>query len=266
MSTSLVTLTADDRVAWLSLNRPTAMNTLNRALVAELDVALTNAETDESVRVVVLRGSGANFCAGADLMALSHDDGSVDPAELLEFVRFAAATIERIATLNKPVIAAVNGYALGGGLELALACDFVLAAKSARLGDAHANYGLLPGAGGAARLARVVGPSVARYLAFTGDSLPAADFIPLGLVHEVVDDQQLESRVGEVAARIAEKSAPGLAHMKRLINDGLEQPLTTALRMEYQALAVHVHSEDLREGLAAFQERRKPHFADTSPQ
>lgn len=263
MNDSLVTLKTGDGVAWLTLNRPDAMNALSRALLEELRAALAAVDNDPSIRVIVLTGNGSAFCTGADLKGLLQPDGSIDPDELLEFVRFAGSTIERLPALSKPVIAAVNGFALAGGLELALACDFVVASKSARLGDAHANYGLLPGAGGAARLARVVSPSVARYLAFTGDSLPAAELVPLGLVNEVADDEQLEARVGELASRIAAKSAPGLAHMKRLINDGLEQPLVTALRMEHQALAAHVHSADMREGLAAFRERRKPHFTDT---
>lgn len=261
----LVTLKIGDGVAWLTLNRPDAMNSMTRALLEALRATLAAADNDPSIRVVVLTGNGSAFCTGADLNELLQPDGSIDPDELLEFVRFAGSTIECLPALSKPVIAAVNGFALAGGLELALACDFVVAAKSARLGDAHANYGLLPGGGGAARLARVVSPSVARYLAFTGDSVPAAELVPLGLVNEVVDDEQLEERTGELAARIAAKSAPGLARMKRLINDGLEQPLATALRMEHQALAVHVHSADMREGLAAFRERRKPHFTDTQP-
>lgn len=262
MSDSLVTLTSGERVARLRLNRPDAMNTLSRGLLGELDEALTEVQKDTTIRVVVLTGSGTTFCAGADLKGLSRADGSIDPNGIVDFVRLASATIERIPALTKPVIAAVNGYALGGGLELALACDFVVASKSARLGDAHANYGLLPGGGASVRLPRVVGPGVARYLAFTGDSVPAADLVPLGLVYEVVDDEELEVRVGEIAARIAEKSAPGLAHMKRLINDSLEHTLTRALRMEHQALAAHVHSADVHEGLKAFRERRNPQFDD----
>lgn len=260
MNDSLVTLKASGRVAWLTLNRPSAMNALNRSLLQALRTALTKVENDPHVRVVVLTGSGSAFCAGGDLKDLLSADGSIDPDSLAEFVRFASDTIERIPALNKPAIAAVNGLALAGGLELALACDFVVATRSARLGDAHANYGLLPGGGGAVRLARVVGPTMAKYLAFTGNSLPASELVSVGLVSEVVNDDQLAARVGELAAHISEKSAPGLAHMKRLINDGLEQTLTTALHMEHEALFAHMYSTDIREGLAAFRERRRPNF------
>lgn len=266
MSDSPVIVTSNDRVAWLTLNRPTAMNSMNQELLERLGTALESADSDPSIRVVVVTGSGKAFCSGADLKSLLKADGSMDPDSLLAFVRLAGATIDLVPALSKPVIAAVNGFALAGGMELALACDFVLAAKSARLGDAHANYGLLPGGGGAARLSRVVSPSMARYLAFTGDHLPAADLVPLGVVAEVVDDDQLVARVQEIASRIADKSATGLAHMKRLINDGLELPLATALRMEHEALAQHVHSNDMLEGLSAFRDRRKPNFTDVSRQ
>jgi enoyl-CoA hydratase/carnithine racemase len=136
----------------------------------------------------------------------------------------------------------------------------VIAADNAKLGDAHANFGLLPGAGGAARLARVVGPTVAKYLAFTGRFLPAADLVPFGLVHEVVPPEELEKRVDELAGLIAAKSPAGLGRMKRLLDDTLDQPLPTALRAEHDALAAHVHTPDLREGLTAFREKRPPRF------
>lgn len=251
-------------VAWIRLNRPRAMNALNHDLLDALDSALDAVENDVVIRVAVLTGAGGVFCAGADLKGLVGADGSVDEDALLMLVRRAGATISRIPAVGKPVIAAVNGLAVAGGLELVLACDLVVAAKGARLGDAHANYGLLPGGGGAVRLARVVGPTVAKYLAFTGDFLSAVDLVPLGLVNQVVDDDELDARVGELAERLANKSGAGLAHMKRLIDDGLEQPLVTALRLEQQALAVHVRSPDLQEGLTAFREKREPRYAPTA--
>lgn len=261
MPEPLVKVAISDAVAWLQLNRPDAMNALNTPLLDALDVALAASDNEPSVRVIVLTAAGKAFCTGADLKDLAARDGSIDSDALLNFVRHAGATIERIPSLSKPVIAAVNGYALAGGLELALACDLVIAAESARLGDGHANYGLLPGGGGAARLARVVGPMIAKYLAFTGDAVPATELLPYGLVNKVVPDDALHTTVGELAASIATKSPRGLAHMKRLINDGLEQPLTTALRLEHQALAVHAHSDDLAEGLAAFREKRTPNYS-----
>lgn len=256
----LVRLDIDGPVAWIRLNRPQAMNALSVALLDDLDLALDRAEGDAAVRVVVLTGTANVFCAGADLKGLLHDDGTFEPDRLLGFIRRASRTIERIPALHKPVIAAVNGIAVAGGLELILTCDVVIAARSARIGDAHANYGVLPAAGGAARLARVVGPVAAKYLAFTGDSLQGETLVALGLVNEIVDDGDLESRVAEVAHLIAGKSPAVLAHLKRLIDDGLDQPLADALRLEHEALTVHVHSPDIVEGLTAFRERRTPHY------
>lgn len=264
MDDRLVVLEADGPVAWVRLNRPEAMNSLNQALLGELNDALDAIEDDEHFRVVVLTGTATVFCGGADLKGLPGPDGSIDPGQLLAFVRQVGSTLDRIAALGMPVIAAVNGYALAGGLELVLACDLVVAARSARLGDAHANYGLLPGAGGASRLVRVVGPNVAKYLAFSGRFMAAADLVPYGLVNEVVRDDQLVDHVNQLASHLAAKSRVGLAQMKRLINDGLEQSLSVALRSEQQALAAHANSPDAREGLAAFREKRQPHYLGNS--
>jgi enoyl-CoA hydratase len=257
MGEALVACELAGPVAWLRLNRPDAMNALSTELLDDLDHAIDIVERDTTVRVVVLTGTGHAFCAGVDLKEIGQPP---DPDRIVAFVRAAGATIDRLPALGKPVIAAVNGLALAGGLELVLACDLVVAAASARLGDAHANYGLLPGAGGAVRLARVVGPTVAKYLAFTGQSLPAADLVPLGLVNEVVPPGRLRTRANELAQQIAAKSPQGIARMKALIRDGLDQPLDTALRLERLVLATHAHSADLVEGLAAFTEKRLPRY------
>src|ERR1700710_2908348 len=172
---------------WLRLQRPAAMNAISTDLLDELNVALDEIESDESVRVVVLTGTGRAFCAGADLKALGNAAGEVDPSKVVEFVAYAGRTIERLAALAQPVIAGVNGLALAGGLELLLASDIVVASSTARIGDAHANYGLIPGAGGSARLARVVGAHMAKYLAFTGDHFPPSSPVLAGLVSEVVE-------------------------------------------------------------------------------
>jgi enoyl-CoA hydratase/carnithine racemase len=158
------------------------------------------------------------------------------------------------------VIAAVNGIAVAGGLELALACDLVVAADDAVLGDAHANYGLLPGAGGAARLPRVVGPRLAKYLLFTGEILPAQALVASGLVNEVVPAADLNRRVQELAEQIASKSPSVLVAMKRLVDDGLQHSEKDALSMEIDALARQVETSDFLEGLSAFREKRPPRF------
>lgn len=258
----LVVSAVSGAVAWLRLNRPNAMNALSNELLDDLDDALDFVASTPAIRVVVLTGTGRAFCTGADLKlgGFAEKNGAVNSDKLLAHVRRASATLDRIPALAKPVIAAINGYALAGGFELMLVCDIVIAAQSARIGDAHSNYGLLPGGGGAARLVRRVGPSVAKYLAFTGDFLPAPELLPFGLVNEVVADDALRDRVDKLAEQIASRSPRGIAHMKRLIDDGLDQPLATALRLEQQALEVHAHSLDMREGLAAFREKRQPRY------
>ena len=200
---------------------------------------------------------GRAFCAGADLKYVKTQAGESGTSGFLDSV---LSTMNRIDRFPKPVIAALNGITLAGGLELVLCCDLVLAARSAKIGDAHANYGLIPGGGGSVRLPRVIGPTRAKYLLFTGDFVDAADLVEAGLVNQVVDDDQLESVAQAVADKIATKSPLGLRRMKTLVDDGLQQPLDTALRLELLASEVHSHSADLHEGLAAFNEKRTPRF------
>ena len=245
---------------WLRLNRPDVMNALSPALLDALDLAIEQAAADASVRALVVTGTGRAFCAGADLSSALDSLASGNPATLLGFVAHATATLARLEALAMPVIGAVNGLALAGGLELVLCCDLVIAAESARFGDAHANYGLLPGAGGSVRLPRKIGATRAKRLLFTGEMVTAATMREGGLVNEVVPDAELEGVVAKLVDAIAEKSPLSLRAMKQLVRDGLEQPVDTALRLEQLALASHVHSRDLREGLAAFREKRKPLF------
>lgn len=249
-------------VAWLTLNRPEAMNALSDLLCAELDDAITRAGGDREVRVLVLTGTGKAFCAGADLKGV-FEGGAVPAGEedsLNAFLDKVAGVIDRLRNLPKPTIAALNGLTMAGGLELAMACDLIVAAQSARIGDAHANFGVFPGAGGAAVLPRRIGPTAAKYLLFTGDTLPASELVPLGLVNRVVPDASLDAEVDQLASRIASKSPLVLRRMKQAVDDGLAQSQSTALRLERLVLDAHRHSRDIREGLAAFVEKRKPEF------
>lgn len=250
----------DGSAVWLRLQRPQAMNAISTALLDELNVALDEIEADESVRVVVLTGSGRAFCAGADLKALADNTGMVDPERVVDFVGYAARTIERLAALAQPVIAGVNGLALAGGLELLLASDIVVASTAARIGDAHSNYGLLPGAGGSVRLARVVGTHMAKYLALTGAHFPPSSPVLAGLVSEVVEPGDLEGRLCELASTLAAKSPLGLSRMKTLINGAPDSSLQDALAAELRALGEQCRSADFAEGIAAFAERRVPTY------
>lgn len=249
-------------VTWLTLNRPDAMNALNLGLIQALDEHLDDIANDPSVRVVVIASTGHAFCAGADLKEILGPDGSVDPPRLLSFEKRGSEVFGRLAGLPKPVIAALNGTTMAGGLELALHCDLVVASSKAKIGDGHTNYGLLPGAGGAARLPRVIGPTRAKYLAFTGILLAADEARAMGLVNEVVPAEDLIGRVDELASTIAKRSPSALRLFKQAIDDGLDQPLPSALRLERLVTAEHLHSGDVQEGLLAFAEKREPRFTD----
>lgn len=244
---------------WLRINRPDALNSLNTDVVAGLEQGLDRAESDAAVRCVVLTGTGRAFCAGADLKFVRQAaEGAGDGQN--RFLEQVGALLSHIESFPKPVIAAVNGLALAGGLETVLCCDIVVAASGARLGDAHANYGLLPGGGASIRLPRKIGVNRAKQLIFTGDFLPATDPTWTGLINAVVPDAELEQAVTALTDKLASRSPLAMRRAKHLVNDGLEQPVDTGLRLELLASALHQHSEDMTEGLRAFEEKRSPQF------
>ena len=249
---------------WLTLNRPAARNGIDAGLVAAIAAALDAAETDTDVAAVVITAAGRVFCAGADLKliaGLSALPPQQAAAGLLEFLTAAGELFDRIEAFGKPVIAAVDGLAVAGGLELVLACDIVIATEAARFGDAHANYGLLPGGGGSARLARRVGESTAKYLMFTGRDLPAADLAHTDLVTVLAGaDADLRSVVDACVDDIAAKSPKGIQVMKELVRSGLGRAPSAARLAELDALARHALSEDFAEGLRAFSGKRRPVF------
>jgi enoyl-CoA hydratase len=246
--------------AWVTLNRPEVMNSLDPATIADLDGAMDAAQADPGVRALVVTGTGRAFCAGADLKFLGGKVGPEGIEALAGFLQQILPVFNRLEALPMPVIAAVNGLALAGGLEIVLCCDLVIAAESAKIGDAHANFGLLPGGGGSVRLPRKIGPTRAKYLLYTGDFVPAADLVAAGLVNQVVPDDKLVQAVEAVIQRIVVKSPLGLRRMKQLVDDGLNQPNETALRFEILAGEAHAKSHDMSEGLAAFNGKRKPKF------
>lgn len=258
--TPVVVQTRRGASLWLTLNRPEVMNSLDPAIVAGLTDGFAEARADAQIRCVVITGAGRAFCAGADLDRVRDSAEDTGRNGVLAFLEDVGVLFGRIESFPKPVICAVNGLALAGGLELLLCCDLVVAAKSAKIGDAHANFGLLPGGGASVRLPRKVGPTTAKLLMFTGAFLPAADLATSGLLNAVVDDEQLDSTVMGLVESIVAKSPLGLARTKQLVNDALEQPSPTALRAELVASDLHQHSEDMLEGLRAFAEKRPPRF------
>lgn len=253
-----------DHALWLTLDRPGARNGLDLDLVRALGAGLDAARADPDVHAVVIAAAGDVFCAGADLKLVAAMAAAGTEAAGLQrdFLAHVRVLFDRIEAFPKPVIAAVQGLAVAGGLELVLVCDIVVAARSARFGDAHANVGLLPGGGATLRLPQRVGPSLARYLMFTGVDLPAAELAHTDLVTLLVDDDQLECTVQRTVERIAAKSVPGLARTKQLLRDAARSKPDAALDAEADALAAHARTGDFAEGLAAFLEKRRPSFTD----
>ncbi|MBD9634649.1 enoyl-CoA hydratase/isomerase family protein [Pseudomonas sp. PDM18] len=243
------------QVGWITLTRPKAMNALNREMLDAMIETLKAWEGDAGVRVVALTATGTAFCAGADLKAT----GSAQPGEM-DLLDTIVAFFDRLRAFPKPVIAAVNGLALAGGLETVLCCDFVIAAETARFGDAHSNFGVFPGGGGAAVLPRKIPENIAKYMLFTGDALPAQDMKLYGLVSEVVADAELVGRVQAIGDKLAEKSPLVLRKMKKVADEATDKSRADALRHELLELRNHQRSYDMAEGVRAFAEKRKPDF------
>ena len=250
---------ARDGVAWLTLNRPRQRNPLDWNTIRRLRELVAQLETDSATRVVLVRGAGGTFSAGGDLKGYVglYRDADRFRGFLEDFYQLLDA-IEHSAKLY---VAVVEGYCVAGGLELLLACDLVVAAASARIGDGHLNFGQLPGAGNSQRLPRTVGPMRARWLMATGDFVEAAEAERIGLVCKVYADAALEAGVTEAATRIARHSPLGLAGMKRLVNQGLRGDLEAGLRFEIDFVHDYATtSHDATEGLNAFAEKRPPRF------
>jgi enoyl-CoA hydratase/carnithine racemase len=255
-----LTYEVKEGAAWIRLQRPQALNALSDRSLEELEAAVGSAAADEQVRAILFAATGRAFCSGADLKFLQGLPEGERDAATVAFIARAAALMDRIESQPKPTIAVVNGIAMAGGMELVLACDLVIAARGARMGDGHANYGLLPGAGASVRLPRKIGLTRANYLFFTGDLVPAEDLMAAGLVNAVVDPDALDATAAAWAAKIAQRSPIGLSRMKQLARTSLDLPLADGIRQEQVTSALHIHSEDRREGVAAFNAKRSPRF------
>lgn len=245
--------------AWIFLNRTKEMNAISARMLDELESALTQCQSDNSVRVVVLSGNGSAFCAGADLKGVLSSIKNPVPG-IKDFLDRCDDVFGLLRRLPKPVIAALNGITLAGGLELAMCCDLIFAAESTKIGDAHSNFGVFPGAGGAAILPKKIGLNRAKYLLFSGDFLPATDLEKFGLVNRVVPDADLIEEVETFIEKLATKSPLVLRRMKEVANASQEQTQEAALRHEMLNMRQHCRSYDLEEGLRAFAEKRKPEF------
>ncbi len=249
--------TVEDGIAVLTFNRPKALNALSGALLAEFCDALDAVEADPGVRVLVLTGAGEKaFVAGADITEIN----TLNALQAKRFARRGQAAISRLQDLPIPVVAAVNGFALGGGCEMALACDFVYAAETAKLGLPEINLGIIPGFGGTQRLPRRISSGQAKELIFTGAMVSAAEAQAMGLVNRVCAPEALMAEVMETARTIAAKGRVALRAAKEAVNVGLDVDLGSGLALEADAFALCVASEDAKEGTKAFLEKRKPSF------
>ncbi len=252
-----VMLARDEAIATLSLNRPDKLNALNAQMIEELTKIMDALDSDPTVRVVILTGTGDKaFAAGADIPAMSE----MSTAQANAFSGAGHALAARIEAAHFPVIGAINGFALGGGCEVALACDFLYASDKAKFGQPEVNLGVIPGFGGTQRLARRVGIARARELCLTGDVIDAETALRLGIVNAVVPHAELMSKVREVASKIASKGPLAIAQCKRVLLRGADVTLTTACELEAQAFASLFGTHDQREGMHAFLEKRKPAF------
>ncbi len=252
-----VLVRAEESVATVTLNRPEARNALDRATRRELLAALEQIAGDRSLRVVILTGAGDKaFCAGGDLREVE----KFTPLEARDYIELSRAVTLTLQTMPQPVIAAVRGHALGGGFELALACDLIIAAEDARLGHPQVKIGLIPGGGATQRLPRAIGPYRARQYIFTGEILTAREAERLGLVNQVVAAEALPSAALDWARRLLAMSPTALALAKACLQQAQETPLSAGLRYEAEMYALCFSSEDCREGIRAFREKRKPQF------
>lgn len=257
MAETLLYSIEDETTAVVTINRPESLNALNRQVVSELAAAMESCKKDDSLRAVIITGSGNKaFMAGADIKEMQ----GMGHVEALEFLHGVRELFDMIERFPKPVIAAVNGLALGGGCELALACDLRIAAEGAVFGQPEINVGIMPGAGGTQRLPRLIGPARAKELLFTGDTIDARTALGMGLVNKVVPPGVLLAESRELAKKIAHKSPLIIGLIKQAVNTGLDCPLPAGLSFELQCCAFLFGTEDRNEGMGAFVERRKPVF------
>ena len=245
-------------VGIIELSRPEKFNCLSLEVHELIDTARAEFEKNSAIRALLIRSTGKHFCTGADLAEVK---GSLKDTEALDhFIGSGMDVLMRLEASPLPIIVAIQGLCLAGGLELALAADVCFASKSAKFGDQHAQFGLIPGWGGSQRLARLVGLRRALDLMFSARWLTAEDAVAMGLVNYLVADEELQERALDYAKTLAKRSRDGLAAMKRLARSGIELPLADAMDLERGAVVRHLQGANTAEGLDAFENRRTPNF------
>ena len=248
MSFTQIILEKKPPIAKITLNRPEALNALSPTLLKELDQALDDVAQDQQIKVVVLTASGRAFCAGADLKFMAQ----AQQKELFDYIQMLNEVFFKLEGFAKPVIAAVNGYALAGGLELTLCCDLVIASEQAIFGDEHINRNLMPGGGSTIRLVRIIGLRRAKELLYTGDRWDAKRAYEAGLVNLIAPSEKLEEAAMELASKIASKSGFALRLMKQVVNRSMDSDKETLQTLERAAFNLVMSSPEAQEGLRAF--------------
>nr|WP_156914191.1 enoyl-CoA hydratase [Paucisalibacillus globulus] len=253
---SLVDLEIIDRnVALVTLNRPEAANAMSKALLDELQSTVSEINSNKQITCVVITGSGDKaFCAGADLK----ERRGMDNDQVIDAVRYIGKSVDAVESIKVPVIAALNGVAFGGGLELALACDIRIAADTAKMGLTETSLAIIPGAGGTQRLPRLIGIGRAKQLIFSAKAITAGEALSIGLVEEVVPKEELLHYALELAKSIAKNGPVALRQAKTAINQGLQTDLSTGLEIEHLCYKETIPTNDRLEGLEAFKEKRAP--------
>ncbi len=244
-------------IAYITVNRPKVLNALNMVTMEELRVAFTAAKADDTVRVVIFTGAGEKaFIAGADINELQKHSA----VEGKEYTHKGQSVLDLIENLGKPVIACINGFALGGGCEIAMACTFRLASENAKLGQPEVKLGIIPGYGGTQRLPRLVGKGIANQLVLTGEIIPAAEAHRIGLVNEVVPQAELMRRAEAIAQKIIANAPLAVQFAMEAINKGMEMSLAEGLYLEATLFGICCATEDKKEGTTAFLEKRPAVF------
>ncbi|MGM0783373.1 MAG: enoyl-CoA hydratase-related protein [Pseudomonadota bacterium] len=257
MSEKLIEVVDDAGVVRLTITRPKALNALNSAVLAELEGVLTELEGRDDLRAVLITGSGEkSFVAGADIAEMREKT----PEQARAFASQALRTIKRLETLPVPVVALVNGFCLGGGCELALACDWAVASDNAVFGQPEVLLGVIPGFGGTQRLPRRVGPAMALDLCTTGRKIDAQEALRIGLVNRVMPQAELEAYAEELTKQLGGNGPQAVRAAKQAVHDGMDQDLDSALALETALFAFCFAGEEQSEGMSAFVEKRKPNF------
>lgn len=251
-----ITYEVKESIGYVTINRPKAMNALNTDVLNELYDCFTKIGEDKDLRAVILTGEGKAFVAGADISQMY----KLSAIEGREMMTLGHKVMNLIENVEKPVIAAVNGFALGGGCELAMACDIRIASEKAKFGQPEVGLGIIPGFGGTQRLARLVGKGMAKYLVMTAEMIPASEAYRIGLADKLVAPEELMSEAERVAKMIASKAPIAVATSKTAINNGYDMDMKSASRFEIETFTAAFGSEDKTEGMGAFLEKRSPEF------